>query len=81
MRARTLPDWFLAKCKAEEETGSQFFDVRDFAIPQDHYGTEIGALFPEWRDAIIRAFTKGRCRDDAGLFTLRRLPPPHNGFF
>ena len=29
--------------------------MRDFDIPRDHYGTEIGADFPEWRDAIIRA--------------------------
>ncbi len=34
---------------------TQLFDVRDFDLPQDHYGTEIGELFPEWRNAIIRA--------------------------
>jgi NAD(P)H-dependent FMN reductase len=32
-----------------------FFDVRDFDLPRDHYGTEIGEQFPEWRDAIVRA--------------------------
>jgi len=31
------------------------FDVCDFELPHDNYGTEIGNLFPEWRDAIIRA--------------------------
>jgi NAD(P)H-dependent FMN reductase len=34
---------------------SVLFDVRDFDLPRDHYGTEIGDQFPEWRDAIIRA--------------------------
>jgi NAD(P)H-dependent FMN reductase len=37
------------------EIESQFFDVRDFELPRDHYGTEIGGDFPEWRDAIVRA--------------------------
>ena len=34
---------------------SQLFDVCKFDLPRDHYGTEIGHLFPEWRDAVIRA--------------------------
>ena len=29
--------------------------MRDFDLPRDDYGTEIGERFPEWRDAIIRA--------------------------
>ena len=38
-----------------EEIESQFFDVRDFDLPRDGYSPEIKDLFPEWRDAIIRA--------------------------
>ncbi|HXG84448.1 MAG TPA: NADPH-dependent FMN reductase, partial [Pyrinomonadaceae bacterium] len=34
---------------------TKFFDVRDFDLPRDDYGTAIGKNFPEWRDAIIRA--------------------------
>ena len=34
---------------------SRFFDVRDFDLPRDHYGTEIAERFPAWRDAINRA--------------------------
>ena len=47
--------WVLAGMKEREEIETQFFDVRDFDLPRDHYGTEIGEQFPEWRDAIIRA--------------------------
>lgn len=47
--------WVFAKMQEREEIETKFFDVRDFQLPQDHYGTEIGAQFPEWRDAIIRA--------------------------
>ncbi len=38
-----------------DDIETQLFDVRDFDIPRDNYGTELAADFPEWRDAIIRA--------------------------
>ena len=47
--------WVFAKMQERDEIETQLFDVRDFHLPHDHYGTEIGAQFPEWRDAIIRA--------------------------
>lgn len=47
--------WVFSKMEARDEIETHFFDVRDFELPRDHYGTEIGGLFPEWRDAIIRA--------------------------
>ena len=47
--------WVHSKIQERDEIETQFFDVRDFDLPRDHYGTEIGHLFPEWRDAIIRA--------------------------
>jgi NAD(P)H-dependent FMN reductase len=31
------------------------FDVQDFALPQNDYGTQIKDSFPVWRDNIIRA--------------------------
>jgi NAD(P)H-dependent FMN reductase len=37
------------------EIETTLFDVKDFALPQDDYGTLIKDAFPEWRDAIIRA--------------------------
>ena len=47
--------WVFAKMQEREEIETGFFDVRDFDLPPEHYGTEIGEQFPEWRDAIIRA--------------------------
>lgn len=47
--------WVSARMQEREDIETRFFDVRDFDLPRDHYGTEIGERFPEWRDAIIRA--------------------------
>ena len=50
-----VAQWVYRKMLDRPEIESQFFDVRDFDLPRDHYGTEIGGDYPEWRDAIIRA--------------------------
>ena len=47
--------WVYSKMEKRDEIETQFFDVRDFDMPRDQYGTEIGGLFPEWSDAIIKA--------------------------
>jgi NAD(P)H-dependent FMN reductase len=47
--------WVFSEMEEREEIETQLFDVRDFELPRDHYGTEIGEQFPEWRNAIIRA--------------------------
>lgn len=47
--------WVLAKMLERGNIESKLFDVRDFALPLDHYGTELSDRYPEWRDAIIRA--------------------------
>ena len=47
--------WVYAKVQERHDIETQFFDVRDFELPRDQYGTEIAHLFPEWRDAVIRA--------------------------
>ncbi len=47
--------WVLAQMEARGDIEPRFFDVRDFDLPTDHYGTEIGKLFPDWRDAVIKA--------------------------
>ncbi len=47
--------WVFGKMREREEIETEFFDVRDFDLPRDDYGTEIAGQFPEWRDAIIRA--------------------------
>ena len=47
--------WVFAKMQGRRDSDTQLFDVRDFDLPRDQYGTQIGHLFPEWRDAIIKA--------------------------
>lgn len=47
--------WVFSKMQERGNIGTQFFDARDFHLPNDNYGQEIKDLFPEWRDAIIRA--------------------------
>ena len=47
--------WVFSKMQEREGLDTQFFDVCDFELPRAEYGTEIAHLFPEWRDAILRA--------------------------
>ena len=54
-RSALVAKWLLTEMEKRAEIETRLFDVRDFALPQDDYGTEIKDMFPEWRDAIIRA--------------------------
>jgi len=47
--------WLLKKMEKRPDIETRLFDARDFQLPHDDYGQEIKHLFPEWRDAIIRA--------------------------
>lgn len=47
--------WVVERMRERESIETQLFDVREFHLPEDDYGTAIGGDFPEWRDAIIRA--------------------------
>ena len=47
--------WLHGEMEKRAEIETHLFDVADFALPQDDYGTKIKDSFPEWRDAIIRA--------------------------
>ncbi len=48
--------WLYGKMRERsEDLETRLFDVRDFRLPQDHYGMEIKEDFPEWRDAMTRA--------------------------
>jgi NAD(P)H-dependent FMN reductase len=53
--SESVAKWVFGKIGEREDMNSQFFDVRDFDLPRDDYGTAIGGQFPEWRDAVIRA--------------------------
>ena len=50
-----VAEWLRQEMSKSSEIETRLFDVRDFALPQDDYGTVIKDAFPEWRDAIIRA--------------------------
>ena len=47
--------WLHGEMEKRAEIETRLFDVKDFTLPQDNYGTGIKDAFPEWRDAIIRA--------------------------
>jgi len=47
--------WLVGEMQKRADIETRLFDVSEFALPQDDYGQEIKALFPEWRDAIIQA--------------------------
>ena len=53
--SEAVAHWVFSKMQEREEIESQFFDVRDFDLPARRLRAEIKDLFPEWRDAIIRA--------------------------
>lgn len=50
-----VANWVISKMRERDDIETLFFDVRDFKLPHDHYGQEIKDMFPEWRDAIIKA--------------------------
>lgn len=50
-----VAEWLHGEMQKRDEIETHLFDVQDFALPQDDYGTGIKDAFPEWRDAIIRA--------------------------
>ena len=50
-----VAEWLRGEMEKRPEIETHLFDVKDFALPQDDYGTGIKDRFPEWRDAIIRA--------------------------
>jgi len=47
--------WLIGEMQKRPEIETRLFDATDFALPRDDYGQGLKDLFPEWRDAIIRA--------------------------
>ncbi len=54
-QSENVANWVCAKMRERDDIETQLFDVRDFVLPQDDYGTALGPQYPEWRDAIIKA--------------------------
>ena len=48
-------NWLVGEMRKRDDIETKLFDVREFALPSDDYGTAIKDSFPEWRDNIIRA--------------------------
>ncbi len=53
--SENVAKWVCGKMRERDDIETKLFDVRDFDLPRDDYGTAIGSHFPEWRDAIIKA--------------------------
>lgn len=53
--SENVAKWVVQKMQERDDIDVGFFDVRDFALPADDYGTQIAGLFPEWREAVIKA--------------------------
>ncbi len=54
-RSEMVAKWLHSQMEARDDIETQMFDVRDFNMPLDDYGTGLAQKFPEWRDSIIRA--------------------------
>ena len=48
-------EWLLAVMRGRPDIETRSFDVADFALPRQDYGQAAKSLFPEWREAIVRA--------------------------
>lgn len=53
--SESVAKWVFSKMQGREDLEPQYFDVREFKLAQDDYGTELSGDFPEWRDAVINA--------------------------
>lgn len=54
-QSENVARWVYQQMEEREDIKTQFFDVRDFDLPNDDYGTNLKDDFPEWRDAVIKA--------------------------
>lgn len=54
-QSEKVSTWLLKQIEKRDDIETRLFDVRDFDLPNDDYGTEIAHLFPVWRDNIIKA--------------------------
>lgn len=54
-KSEAVAKWLVTEMEKRDDIETKLFDVRDFPLPQDDYGTQIKDSFPEWRDAITRA--------------------------
>ena len=51
-QSERVANWLLQVMQQRKDLETVLFDARNFAFPNDAYGTEIKDLFPSWRDTI-----------------------------
>jgi NAD(P)H-dependent FMN reductase len=54
-RSAQVANWLIGEMQKRDDLETKLFDVREFNLPSDDYGTGIKDSFPQWRDSIIRA--------------------------
>ena len=54
-RSAHVARWLVGEMQKRPDIETKLFDVQDFSLPQDDYGTQIKDSFPEWRDSIIKS--------------------------
>jgi NAD(P)H-dependent FMN reductase len=54
-RSEPVAQWLIGEIGKRAEIETKLFDVRNFKLPQDNYGTAIAEQFPAWKDSITRA--------------------------
>lgn len=47
--------WLVGQMELRSDIQTRLFDVADFQLPHDNYGQDLKEMFPEWRDAILKA--------------------------
>lgn len=47
--------WLFEQMQQRGDIETRLFDVADFNLPQHDYGQAVKGMFPEWRDAIVKA--------------------------
>lgn len=54
-QSENVAKWVFRKMEEHPSIETRYFDVSDFRLPVDDYGTGLGSEFPDWRDSITAA--------------------------
>lgn len=54
-KSENVANLIHGEMERHEKISTQLFDVRDFKLPEDDYGTSLKDQFPDYRDAIVKA--------------------------
>ena len=54
-KSELVAKWLVGEMEKRPELQTRLFDCGEFALPQGDYGTGIKDLFPDWRDAVVKA--------------------------